>query len=90
MSDFTLNEAVHASTGLTPFFVNNARHPRVLFFLDWPVFLLRLGGGAQDGLVSTASSHIDLLTANLTLFGLARQLARDYPGCHRRRDLIGV
>ncbi|GMF31092.1 unnamed protein product [Phytophthora fragariaefolia] len=29
MAEFALNNATHASTGLTPFFVNNARHRRV-------------------------------------------------------------
>ncbi|KAE9171307.1 hypothetical protein PF002_g29856 [Phytophthora fragariae] len=29
MAEFALNNSTHASTGLTPFFVNNARHPRV-------------------------------------------------------------
>jgi hypothetical protein len=29
MVEFALNNSVHASTGLTPFYVNNARHPRV-------------------------------------------------------------
>ncbi|KAG2778518.1 hypothetical protein Pcac1_g11308 [Phytophthora cactorum] len=29
LAEFALNNAVHASAGLTPFFVNNARHPRV-------------------------------------------------------------
>ncbi|KAF4032791.1 Calponin homology domain-containing proteinromo [Phytophthora infestans] len=29
LAEFALNNAVHASTGLTPFFINNARHPRV-------------------------------------------------------------
>ncbi|KAE9318039.1 hypothetical protein PF008_g18591 [Phytophthora fragariae] len=29
MAEFSLNNSTHASTGVTPFFVNNARHPRV-------------------------------------------------------------
>ncbi|CAI5705840.1 unnamed protein product [Peronospora effusa] len=29
LAELALNNAVHASTGLTPFFVNSARHPRV-------------------------------------------------------------
>ncbi|GMF41143.1 unnamed protein product [Phytophthora fragariaefolia] len=29
LAEFALNNAVHASTGVTPFFANNARHPRV-------------------------------------------------------------
>ena len=29
LAEFAINNAVHASSGLTPFFVNNARHPRV-------------------------------------------------------------
>ncbi|KAE8960447.1 hypothetical protein PF011_g30090 [Phytophthora fragariae] len=29
LAEFALNNAEHASTGLTPFFANNARHPRV-------------------------------------------------------------
>ncbi|KAE9281308.1 hypothetical protein PR003_g27714 [Phytophthora rubi] len=29
MAEFALKKSTHASTGLTPFFVNNARHPRV-------------------------------------------------------------
>uniref|UniRef100_A0AAV1UUW9 Integrase catalytic domain-containing protein n=1 Tax=Peronospora matthiolae TaxID=2874970 RepID=A0AAV1UUW9_9STRA len=33
LAEFALNNAVHASTGLTPFFANLARHPRVLTLL---------------------------------------------------------
>ncbi|GMF47900.1 unnamed protein product [Phytophthora fragariaefolia] len=29
LAEFALNNAEHASTGVTPFFANNARHPRV-------------------------------------------------------------
>ena len=48
LAEFTINNAVHASTGLTPFFVNNARHPRVPALLalsasEHPVSTL--GGG---------------------------------------------
>ena len=55
LAEFALNNAVHASTGLTPFFINNARHPRV------PATLLirphdtksapgsSLGGGEPNG-----------------------------------------
>ena len=28
ITEFTINNAAHVSTGLTPFFVNSARHPR--------------------------------------------------------------
>ncbi|CAI5720524.1 unnamed protein product [Peronospora farinosa] len=51
---FAINNAVHASTGLTPFFVNNARHPRVPALLalsasEHPVS--KLGGGVStDGI----------------------------------------
>ncbi|KAE9286966.1 hypothetical protein PR003_g26173 [Phytophthora rubi] len=38
MAEFALNNSTHASTGLTPFFVNNARHPRVPALLAVPRF----------------------------------------------------
>ena len=34
LAELALNSAVHASTGLTPFVVNSARHPRVSTLLD--------------------------------------------------------
>ena len=49
-----INNAVHAPTGLMPFFVNNARHPRVRALLsllasEHPVY--KLGGGVSaDGI----------------------------------------
>ncbi|CAI5703327.1 unnamed protein product [Peronospora effusa] len=54
LAEFAINNAVHASTGLTPFFVNNARHPRVPALLalsasEHPVS--KLGGGVStDGI----------------------------------------
>ncbi|GMG16023.1 unnamed protein product [Phytophthora fragariaefolia] len=49
MAEFALNNATHASTGLTPFFVNNARHPRVSALLavrsSNPPAVSTLGGG---------------------------------------------
>ena len=33
--EFALNNAVHASTGFTPFYVNGLRHPRTPLALPW-------------------------------------------------------
>ena len=41
--EFVLNNAVHASTGYTPFYVNGLSHPRVLLTL--PLCGSGLGGG---------------------------------------------
>ncbi|CAI5705687.1 unnamed protein product [Peronospora effusa] len=54
LAGFANNNAVHASTGLTPFFVNNARHPRVPALLalsasKHPVSMLG-GGVSTDGI----------------------------------------
>lgn len=43
MTEFAMNNAVHASTGLTPFFVNSARHLRA------PALLGLTGGSTLDG-----------------------------------------
>ena len=40
--EFALNNAVHASTGLTPFYVNSLTHPRVPLTL--PLRGIGLGG----------------------------------------------
>ncbi|GMF62433.1 unnamed protein product [Phytophthora fragariaefolia] len=51
MAEFALNNATHASTGLTPFFVNNARYPRVPALLavrsSNPPAVSTLGGGGR-------------------------------------------
>ncbi|OWZ00127.1 LOW QUALITY PROTEIN: hypothetical protein PHMEG_00028756 [Phytophthora megakarya] len=50
--EFAINNAVHASTGLTPFFINNARHPRVPATLAFGPSSVStrstLGGGEMD------------------------------------------
>jgi hypothetical protein len=57
MAEFPLNNATPSSTVLTPFFVNNARHPRVPALLAVRGFTKStastLGGG---GLAPTVAS----------------------------------
>ncbi|KAE8875196.1 hypothetical protein PF003_g40665 [Phytophthora fragariae] len=61
MAEFALNNSTHASTGLTPFFVNNARHPRVPALLavrsSNAAAVSTLGGG---GVAPTSKSAQDL------------------------------
>ena len=47
-----MNNAVHASTGFSPFFVNNARHPRSPVLLGLPDIYTLGGGGTPDELAS--------------------------------------
>ncbi|KAE8975412.1 hypothetical protein PR002_g25609 [Phytophthora rubi] len=60
MAKFALNNSTHASTGLTPFFVNNARHPRVPALLALrssnAAAVSTLGGG---GMAPTSKSAQD-------------------------------
>ncbi|GAB9477757.1 Transposon Tf2-6 polyprotein, partial [Globisporangium polare] len=46
LAEFALNNAVHSSSGLTPFYVNHARHPRV------PA-MLAVGGAPTEPAAST-------------------------------------
>ena len=54
--EFALNNAVHASTGYTPFFVNGLTHPRVPFTL--PLRSSGLGGGDMDDRLTDISPAI--------------------------------
>ena len=45
MPELAMNNAVHASTGLTPFFLNNARHPRVSGLLGLADYSTLVGEG---------------------------------------------
>ncbi|ETO99872.1 hypothetical protein F441_22704 [Phytophthora nicotianae CJ01A1] len=53
LAEFALNNGVHASSGLTPFFVNNARHPRLPALLaihrSGDAAGSALGGGGNAG-----------------------------------------
>ncbi|KAE9169140.1 hypothetical protein PF002_g30439 [Phytophthora fragariae] len=56
--EFALNNAEHASTGLTPFFANNARHPRVraLITVGWPTAPRGSTLGEDEGDVNDMAS----------------------------------
>ena len=53
MTELAINNAVHASTGQTPFFVNNARHPRSPVLLGLPAIATLKEKGSPDELAST-------------------------------------
>ncbi|KAE9000911.1 hypothetical protein PF011_g13979 [Phytophthora fragariae] len=64
LAEFALNNAEHASTGLTPFFANNARHPRVpaLIAVGHPTAPRGSTlGGDEDGVNDmTSAAHEDV------------------------------
>ncbi|KAE8971040.1 hypothetical protein PF010_g28085 [Phytophthora fragariae] len=64
LAEFALNNAEHASTGLTPFFANNARHPRVpaLIAVGHPMAPRgsTLGGDEDDVHDMTSAAHEDV------------------------------
>ncbi|GMF49601.1 unnamed protein product [Phytophthora fragariaefolia] len=62
MAEFALNNATHASTDLTPFFVNDARHPRVPALLavrSSPPAVSTLGGGGRAPTPQSVQSSSD-------------------------------
>ncbi|KAE9171268.1 hypothetical protein PF005_g27214 [Phytophthora fragariae] len=64
LAEFALNNAEHVSTGLTPFFANNARHPRVpaLIAVGHPTAPRgsTLGGDEDDVHDMTSAAHEDV------------------------------
>ena len=52
LAEFALNNAVHASTGHTPFYMNHARHPRLPSLLGDSTFV---GGETSDSRPSSTS-----------------------------------
>ena len=58
MVDFALNNAVHASTGYTPFYVNGLTHPRV------PLTLPLRGSGLGGGGIADQLADIRPITVN--------------------------
>ena len=59
--EFALNNAVHASTGYTPFYVNGLTHPRVLLTLP-------LRGSGLDG-KGVADRLADIIPATVQKTG---------------------
>ena len=61
--EFSINNAVHASTGFTPFFVNQLRNPRIP---------LTLVGQPSEG--STGRQSFERLLASVTPVGVKKQV----------------
>ncbi|KAE9025002.1 hypothetical protein PR003_g13141 [Phytophthora rubi] len=76
---FALNNADHVSTGLTPFFANNARHPRVpaLIAVDHPTAPHGpiLGGDEVDVNDMTSAAHEDVTLNAVTRSKTKKALA---------------
>ena len=73
--EFALNNAVHASTGFTPFYVNSLKHPRVPLTL--PLRGSGLGGGeSADKLAEISPTTIQKEVSEflMTLFSVLRRV----------------
>ncbi|KAE9325135.1 hypothetical protein PF008_g16938 [Phytophthora fragariae] len=79
LAEFALNNAEHASTGLTPFFANNARHPRVpaLIAVGHPTAPRgsTLGGDEDDVHDMTSAAHEDVTLNAVTRSKTKKALA---------------
>ncbi|KAE8969139.1 hypothetical protein PR002_g27525 [Phytophthora rubi] len=79
LAEFALNNAEHASTGLTPFFANNARHPRVptLIAVGHPAAPRGSTlGGDEDGVNDmTSAAHEDVTLNAVTRSKTRKALA---------------
>ena len=59
MAEFAMKNTVHTSTGLTPYFVSNARHPRSPAFLGLAGASTLGGRERPSGLASDAAPAAD-------------------------------
>ncbi|ETO83125.1 hypothetical protein F444_02798 [Phytophthora nicotianae P1976] len=67
MVEFANNNAVHSSTGLTPFFINFGRHPRVPVLLGMEHPSIAPVPASEDAAVSASSDPVTLSRAAVPL-----------------------
>jgi transposase InsO family protein len=75
--EFALNNAVHASTGCTPFYVNGLTHPRV------PLTLPLRGSGLGGGEIADRLADVRPLTVRKQVRIRRRTCPRVRGGCER-------
>ncbi|KAG3231533.1 hypothetical protein PI124_g23371 [Phytophthora idaei] len=66
MAEFAINNSVHASTGLTPFYVNAMRHPRLPSMLGMVASSLSRGGSTVASEQPQKSADTDTVSAMTT------------------------
>ncbi|POM64515.1 DNA/RNA polymerase, partial [Phytophthora palmivora] len=79
MVEFALNNAVHASTGFTPFYLNGLRHPQV-------PLTLRGGTVASISARMSAGVIIGIIAGVLVVLGVAGFFVYRYMGAQRQDD----